>query len=129
MEEEKKQGLSRRAFLGLGGTARAGAAVAGLAGCAPQGSADAGKAKIVRLADRWATWIVVIALTAAALTWLISGEIIRAVTILVVFCPCALVLVSHDERFLDALTATRWMFDVDCAEGGGLGDTHVRVKL
>ena len=33
-------------------------------------------------------------LTAAALTWLISGEIIRAVTILVVFCPCALVLAT-----------------------------------
>ena len=57
-------------------------------------SADAEKAKIVRLADRWATWIVVIALTAAALTWLISGEIIRSVTILVVFCPCALVLAT-----------------------------------
>lgn len=57
-------------------------------------SADAGKAKIVGLADRWATWIVVIALTAAALTWMISGEIIRAVTILVVFCPCALVLAT-----------------------------------
>jgi heavy metal translocating P-type ATPase len=57
-------------------------------------SADAGKAKIVGLADRWATWIVVIALTAALLTWLISGEIIRAVTILVVFCPCALVLAT-----------------------------------
>ena len=57
-------------------------------------SADAGKAKIVRLADRWATWIVVIALTAAVLTWIISGEIIRAVTILVVFCPCALVLAT-----------------------------------
>ena len=57
-------------------------------------SADAGKAKIVGIADRWATWIVVIALTAAALTWLISGEIIRAVTILVVFCPCALVLAT-----------------------------------
>ena len=57
-------------------------------------SADAGKAKIVSLADRWATWIVVIALTAAALTWLISGKIIRAVTILVVFCPCALVLAT-----------------------------------
>ncbi len=52
------------------------------------------KAKIVGLADRWATWIVVIALTAAALTWLISGEIIRAVTILVVFCPCALMLAT-----------------------------------
>lgn len=57
-------------------------------------SADAGKAKIVGIADRWATWIVVIALTAAALTWLVTGEIIRAVTILVVFCPCALVLAT-----------------------------------
>lgn len=50
-------------------------------------SADAGKAKIVGIADRRATWIVVIALSAAVITWLISGQIIRAVTILVVFCP------------------------------------------
>ena len=57
-------------------------------------SADAGKAKIVGLADRWATWIVVIALCAAGLTWLVTGEIIRSVTILVVFCPCALVLAT-----------------------------------
>ena len=57
-------------------------------------SADAGKAKIVGLADRWATWIVVIALSAAAITWIVTGEIIRAVTILVVFCPCALVLAT-----------------------------------
>lgn len=57
-------------------------------------SADAGKAKIVGLADRWATWIVVIALTAAALTWFFTGEMIRSVTILVVFCPCALVLAT-----------------------------------
>lgn len=57
-------------------------------------SADADKAKIVGLADRWATWIVVIALTAAGLTWAFTDEIIRAVTILVVFCPCALVLAT-----------------------------------
>lgn len=57
-------------------------------------SADAGKAKIVGLADRWATWIVVIALSAAVLTWLITGQAIRSVTILVVFCPCALVLAT-----------------------------------
>ena len=57
-------------------------------------STDAGKARIVGIADRWATWIVVIALSAAALTWLITGQIIRAVTILVVFCPCALVLAT-----------------------------------
>ena len=57
-------------------------------------SADAKKAKIVGLADRWATWIVIIALSAAFITWLFSGQIIRAVTILVVFCPCSLVLAT-----------------------------------
>lgn len=57
-------------------------------------TADAGKAKIVGLADRWATWIVVIALSAALVTGFVTGEIIRGVTILVVFCPCALVLAT-----------------------------------
>ncbi len=57
-------------------------------------SADAGKAKIVRLTDKWATWIVVIALISAIGTWFVTGEVIRAVTILVVFCPCSLVLAT-----------------------------------
>ena len=57
-------------------------------------SADAGKAKIVGIADRWTTWIVVIALLSALLTWIFTGEIIRSVTILVVFCPCALALAT-----------------------------------
>ncbi|OOM79657.1 copper-exporting P-type ATPase A [Clostridium puniceum] len=57
-------------------------------------SADASKAKIVGMADRWATWIVVIALASAVGTWFVTDEIIRAVTILVVFCPCALVLAT-----------------------------------
>lgn len=70
-------------------------------------SADAGKAKIVGLADRWATWIVVIALTSAAITWLVTGEIIRAVTILVVFCPCALVLATPTAIMAAIGNATR----------------------
>jgi heavy metal translocating P-type ATPase len=57
-------------------------------------SADAGKAKIVGAADRWATWIVVAALATACITWIFTKEIIRSVTILVVFCPCALVLAT-----------------------------------
>ena len=57
-------------------------------------SADAGRAKIVSLADRWATWIVAVALAAALITGFVTGEVIRAVTILVVFCPCALVLAT-----------------------------------
>lgn len=55
---------------------------------------DPGNAKIVSLADRWATWIVVMALLTAVGTYLVTGEMIRAVTILVVFCPCALVLAT-----------------------------------
>ena len=73
-------------------------------------SADAGKAKIVGLADRWATWIVVIALSAAALTWLFTGQIIRAVTILVVFCPCALVLATPTAIMAAIGNATRHGF-------------------
>ena len=43
-------------------------------------------------------------------------------------CACALVLVSHDEQFLDALVDERWVFEVEQEKGEvGLGDTHVRV--
>ena len=73
-------------------------------------SADAGKAKIVGIADRWATWIVVAALSAAALTWLVTGEIIQAVTILVVFCPCALVLATPTAIMAGIGNATRHGF-------------------
>ena len=73
-------------------------------------SADADKSKVVRVADRWATWIVVIALSAAVLTWLISGEIIRAVTILVVFCPCALVLATPTAVMAAIGNATKHNF-------------------
>lgn len=70
-------------------------------------SADAGKARIVGMADRWATWIVAGALAAAAATWLITGEILRAVTILVVFCPCALVLATPTAIMAAIGNATR----------------------
>ena len=70
-------------------------------------SADAGKARIVSLADRWATWIVVTALTAAAGTWIVTGEVLRAVTILVVFCPCALVLATPTAIMAAIGNATR----------------------
>ncbi len=57
-------------------------------------SADAGKARIVRLADRWATWVVAGAIAAAVGVYLATGEILRSVTVLVVFCPCSLVLAT-----------------------------------
>jgi len=89
-------------------------------------SADAGKAKIVGLADRWATWIVVTALTAAAITWFVTGQIIRAVTILVVFCPCALVLATPTAIMAAIGNATKHGFLV--REGDAL-ERLARVKV
>ena len=57
-------------------------------------SANPENAKVVRTADKWATLIVVIAFICAVLTLIFTGEIIRAVTVLVVFCPCALILAT-----------------------------------
>lgn len=71
-------------------------------------SADASKAKIVGMADRWATWIVVIALVSAVGTWFVTGEIIRSVTILVVFCPCALVLATPTALMAGIGNATKY---------------------
>lgn len=47
-----------------------------------------------RIVDKWATWLVPVALLIAVLAYAFTGDIVRAVTVLVVFCPCALVLAT-----------------------------------
>lgn len=56
--------------------------------------ADENQAPTQRIADRWATWLVPIALGIAILAWIATGDIERGVTVLVVFCPCALILAT-----------------------------------
>lgn len=56
--------------------------------------ADNNQAPTQRIADKWATWLVPIALAIAIAAWLITGDIVRGVTVLVVFCPCALILAT-----------------------------------
>lgn len=56
--------------------------------------AEENKAPIVTAADKWATWLVLIALSCAVVTWIVTGEFMRAVTVLVVFCPCAFILAT-----------------------------------
>ena len=56
--------------------------------------AEENKAPIVSAADRWATWLVVIALSCAVVTGLVTRDFMRAVTVLVVFCPCAFILAT-----------------------------------
>ena len=57
-------------------------------------SSEPENSRIVRTADKWATVIVVMALTIAVVLYFFTFEITRSVTILVVFCPCALVLAT-----------------------------------
>ena len=57
-------------------------------------SSEPENSRIVRTADKWATVIVVMALTVAVVLYFFTFEITRSVTILVVFCPCALVLAT-----------------------------------
>ena len=57
-------------------------------------AADEKQAPTQRIADKWATWLVPIALLIAIAAWLLTGDIERGVTVLVVFCPCALILAT-----------------------------------
>jgi P-type E1-E2 ATPase len=54
--------------------------------------AQAEKSPIQRVTDRFARYFIPAILLIAFVTFLVTGEIIRAITILIVACPCALVL-------------------------------------
>ncbi len=52
------------------------------------------QAPIQRITDKWATWLVPVAMLIAIVTYFVTQDIVRGVTVLVVFCPCALVLAT-----------------------------------
>ena len=52
------------------------------------------KAPMARIAGRVASWLVPVAMLVAVIAGIATQDIIRAVTVLVVFCPCALVLAT-----------------------------------
>ena len=52
------------------------------------------QAPMQRIADRVASWLVPVALLIAILSYIFTGNIVTTVTVLVVFCPCALVLAT-----------------------------------
>lgn len=52
------------------------------------------QAPMQRIADRVASWLVPVALLIAILAFVFTRNIVTAVTVLVVFCPCALVLAT-----------------------------------
>lgn len=56
--------------------------------------AQSRKAKVERIADRYARWFAPIILSAAILTQLLTGNIISTAAVLVISCPCALTLAT-----------------------------------
>ncbi len=56
--------------------------------------AKAQKAPIERILNRYAKFYTPAAILLGALVWWFSGDILRAITILIVFCPCVMVLAT-----------------------------------
>ena len=56
--------------------------------------AEEKQAPMQRIADRWASWLVPIVLVLAVGAYVATANIVIAVTLMVVFCPCALVLAT-----------------------------------
>ena len=75
------------------------------------------KAPMQRIADKWATWLVPVAVAIAVITGVVTyfvignennAALIRAVTVLVVFCPCALVLATPTAVMAGIGQATKY---------------------
>ncbi|MEW6265232.1 MAG: cation-translocating P-type ATPase [Thermodesulfobacteriota bacterium] len=56
--------------------------------------AEGHRPEVIRLVDRWARWFTPTILACAGLAWLITGDVQRAVAVLIVGCPCALILAA-----------------------------------
>lgn len=65
------------------------------------------KAPMARIADKAASWLVPVALLIAIVAGVATQDIVRAVTVLVVFCPCALVLATPTAIMAAIGQATR----------------------
>jgi heavy metal translocating P-type ATPase len=55
-------------------------------------AAQSERAPAVRLADRYAFWFIPITLVVAIAAWVVSGDAVRALSVLVVATPCPLIL-------------------------------------
>ena len=70
--------------------------------------AEENKAPIQRIVDKWAVWLVPLALLIAVAAYLVTGNIIMAVTIMIVFCPCALALATPTSIMAAIGQATKY---------------------
>lgn len=56
--------------------------------------AEAHKPRALRIVDRYARWFTPAILISAGITWWLTGDVSRAIAVLIVGCPCALILAA-----------------------------------
>lgn len=88
--------------------------------------AQASKAPLIRLADQYSVWFLPIAVGAAILAWLISGQPMRALAVLVVATPCPLILAAPVAIVSGISRAARRGIIV---KGGGALETLARCVV
>ncbi len=88
--------------------------------------AQASQAPVQRVADKAAQWYVPLAIILAAGVWGLTGDLVRGITVLIVFCPCALVLATPTAIVAAIGRAARRMILV---KGGEFAETVGQVHL
>jgi heavy metal translocating P-type ATPase len=88
--------------------------------------AQASKAPLVRLADRYAVFFLILTLAMAALAWGVSGDPVRALAVLVVATPCPLILAAPVAFVSGISRAARRGIIV---KGGGALETMARGEI
>ncbi|MDY7528997.1 MULTISPECIES: heavy metal translocating P-type ATPase [unclassified Cryobacterium] len=87
--------------------------------------ASASKAPVVRLADRYAVPFTAVALSLAALAWILTGEPVRFAEVLVVATPCPL-LISAPIAFMGGMS--RAARNGIIVKGGGVLEALSRAR-
>lgn len=88
-------------------------------------AAQSSKAPMVRMADRYAMGFLALTVTIAAITWLLTGDTIRVLSVLVVATPCPLIL-AVPVALISGMSRTARIGVL--VKGGGVLETMSRVR-
>ncbi|MGV1914252.1 heavy metal translocating P-type ATPase [Rhizobium sp. 22-785-1] len=88
-------------------------------------AAQSSKAPMVRMADRYAIGFLALTVTIAAITWLLTDDTIRVLSVLVVATPCPLIL-AVPVALISGMSRTARIGVL--VKGGGVLETMSRVR-
>lgn len=88
-------------------------------------AAQSSKAPMVRMADRYAVGFLALTVTIAAITWFLTQDTIRVLSVLVVATPCPLIL-AVPVALISGMSRTARMGVL--VKGGGVLETMSRIR-